>query len=145
NQPLYVIDGIPVSNASNSNGQPNSPFGGSTNVDGGDAISNINPDDIENISVLKGSAASALYGSQGANGVILITTKRGRAGKTTVTFNSSFLANSIAYKPEFQDSYGRTTTSSNDSWGAKTSGGAQDNLNQFYKTGYNWTNSINLS
>lgn len=145
NQPLYVIDGIPMTNGSNSNGQPNSPYGGSTNVDGGDGISNINPDDIESISVLKGAAASALYGSQGANGVILITTKKGKAGKTQINFNSSALASSIAYKPDFQNSYGRTTATSNDSWGAKINGGGQDNLNQFYQTGYNWTNSINLS
>lgn len=145
NQPLYVIDGIPMTNASNSNGQPNSPYGGSTSVDGGDGISNLNPDDIESVSVLKGAAASALYGSQGANGVILITTKKGKSGKTQINFNSSIMANSIAYKPDFQNSYGRTTATSNDSWGAKINGGNQDNLDQFYQTGYNWTNSINLS
>lgn len=143
NQPLYVVDGIPMTNGSNSNGQPNSPYGGSTSVDGGDGISNLNPDDVESISVLKGAAASALYGSQGANGVILITTKKGKAGKAQINFNSSAMASSVAYKPEFQNSYGRTTAKSNDSWG--TSAAGQDNLGQFFQTGYNWTNSINLS
>ena len=70
NQPLYVVDGMPIDNTN---------FG-SANKDGGydlgDGISSINPDDIENISVLKGPAASALYGSQAGNGVIMITTKK---------------------------------------------------------------------
>jgi TonB-linked SusC/RagA family outer membrane protein len=145
NQPLFVVDGIPVSNVGNSSGQPNNPFGGSTNVDAGDGISNLNPDDIESMSVLKGSAATALYGSEGANGVILITTKSGRAGKMQIGFNSSFTTNHIATKPEFQNSYGQTTATSKDSWGAKISGGNQDNLNQFYQNGYNFANSLNLS
>jgi TonB-linked SusC/RagA family outer membrane protein len=154
NQPLYVIDGIPMTNNAGLNstagsgsatGQPNNPFGGSTSVDNGDGISNLNPDDIESISVLKGAAASALYGSQGANGVILITTKKGKAGKTQINYNSSYMLSNIAYKPEFQNNYGRTSASSNDSWGAKTSAAPQDNLDAYFRTGNNWTNSINLS
>lgn len=144
NQPLYVVDGIPMTNASNSNGQPNNPFGGSTSVDGGDGIGNLNPDDVESISVLKGAAASALYGSQGANGVILITTKKGKAGKAQINFNSSAMASTAAYKPEFQNSYGRTTATAKDSWGSGISN-APNNVDQFFQTGYNWTNSINLS
>jgi len=70
NDPLYVIDGIPMTN--NRTGQQGGVFGGG--VDSGDGISNINPDDIESMSVLKGASAAALYGSQAANGVILITT-----------------------------------------------------------------------
>ncbi len=155
NQPLYVIDGIPISNGSNSNGQPNSTYGTnvgqgggamgiSANQDGGDGISNLNPDDIESISVLKGATAAALYGSEAQNGVILITTKKGKAGKPTINFSSSFTSDKIAYQPEFQDSYGQTSPGATTSWGSKI-GGASDNLSQFYQTGTNFTNSINMS
>lgn len=145
NQPLYVIDGVPMSNGANTNGQPNSPYGGSTNVDGGDGISNLNPEDIESISVLKGASASALYGSQAANGVILITTKKGKAGAARINFSSSFTTDRAAVKPEFQDSYGRTTSTSTDSWGSKISGTPHDNLDEFFQTGTNATNSLSLS
>jgi len=145
NQPLYVIDGVPMSNASNSNGQPNNSFGGSTNVDGGDGISNLNPDDIESMTVLKGATASALYGSEAANGVIVITTKRGKAGKAVINYSSSLQLNNIAYKPKFQDNYGQTSAGSQDSYGAKISGNGHDNLDDFFQTGTNWTNSVNLS
>lgn len=153
NQPLYVIDGIPISNGSNSNAQPTNTFGTSvgqggsgmpsTNQDGGDGISNLNPDDIESITVLKGASASALYGSQAQNGVILITTKKGKAGKTSISFTSSASIDHIAYKPDFQNSYGQTAGGA-DSWGDKISSG-HDNLSDFYQNGTNFTNSINLS
>lgn len=143
NQPLYVIDGIPVTNSSNSNGQPNSPFAGP--VDGGDGISNLNPDDIEGISILKGASASALYGSQAANGVILITTKKGEEGTTRINFSTSFMTGSPAYKPAFQNSYGRTSASARDSWGPKIQGNTKDNVDKFFQHGFNWTTAINLS
>jgi TonB-dependent SusC/RagA subfamily outer membrane receptor len=76
NQPLFVVNGIPVDNSNRGNG--NTQFGG---VDFGNAIQDINPDDIESISVLKGPNAAALYGSRGANGVILITTKTGKGAQ----------------------------------------------------------------
>ncbi|MDB5016002.1 MAG: SusC/RagA family TonB-linked outer membrane protein, partial [Mucilaginibacter sp.] len=146
NQPLYIVDGIPISNGSNANGQPNSTYGSNIgqNQDGGDGISNLNPDDIESMSVLEGAAAAALYGSQAQNGVILITTKKGKAGKMSINFSSSFTADKIAYQPEFQNSYGETTPGATQSWGAKI-GGAADNLNGFYKTGTNYTNSLSIS
>ncbi|WP_259069586.1 SusC/RagA family TonB-linked outer membrane protein [Mucilaginibacter sp. X4EP1] len=155
NQPLYVIDGIPITNGSNSNGQPNSTYGTNVgqgggamginaNQDGGDGISNLNPDDIESISVLKGATAAALYGSEAQNGVILITTKKGKAGKPSINFSSSFTSDKIAYQPEFQDSYGQTSAGATTSWGSKI-GGASDNLSQFYQSGTNFTNSINIS
>ena len=81
NQPLYVIDGVPMLN--NTSEQAFSAMGGNNdtgNRDSGDGISNLNPDDIESMSILKGASAAALYGSQAANGVILITTKKGKAG-----------------------------------------------------------------
>ena len=79
NQPLYVVDGIPIIN--NTNGSVVGPFGGE-HGDGGDDISTLNPDDIETVSVLKGSSAAALYGSLASNGVIMITTKSGKDQKT---------------------------------------------------------------
>jgi TonB-linked SusC/RagA family outer membrane protein len=145
NQPLYVVDGIPVTNSGNSNGQPNSAYGGSTNVDGGDVISTLNPDDIENISVLKGASAAALYGSQAANGVILITTRKGKEGQTQINFNSTFTASKVAYTPDFQNSYGRTTETAKQSWGAAAGGTGDRNTDEFFRTGTNWTNSLSLS
>ena len=115
NQPLYVIDGIPISNASNGNGQPTNTYGGTP--DGGDGISNLNPEDIASISVLEGASAAALYGSQAENGVILITTKRGKAGKATVNFSSSLFAQQTAYRPKFQSSYG-LAPGTDQSWGS---------------------------
>ncbi len=143
NQPLYVIDGVAITNSSNANGQPNSTYGGSP--DGGDGISNLNPDDIESITVLEGAAAAALYGSQAANGVVLITTKKGKAGKAEVNFSSSYTNDQISYKPQFQNEYGETPNG-NQSWGPKLSTpSAFDNLSQFFVNGNNVTNAVNLS
>src|SRR6185437_12484288 len=80
NQPLYVIDGIPMQNSTYRQTDVGGGYGG---ADGGDGTININPDDIETISVLKGSAATALYGYRGSKGVILITTKSGKNAKGT--------------------------------------------------------------
>ncbi|HTI07506.1 MAG TPA: TonB-dependent receptor plug domain-containing protein, partial [Puia sp.] len=121
NQPLYVIDGIPISNGSNANGQPGNTYGGTP--DGGDGISNLNPEDIASISVLEGASAAALYGSQAQNGVILITTKKGKAGQTQINFSSSIFADQLAYKPKFQDSYGQTKSGATDSWGPAINNG----------------------
>ncbi len=143
NQPLYVIDGVPITNVSNANGQPNGTYGGSP--DGGDGISNLNPDDIESMTVLEGAASAALYGSQAANGVILITTKKGKAGKAEINFSSSFTSDAISYKPKFQNEYGETP-SGNQSWGAKLSTPASaDNVGDYFQHGNNYTNSINFS
>ncbi len=143
NQPLYVIDGIPITNTSNMNGQPNGTYGGSP--DGGDGISNLNPDDIESLTVLEGAAAAALYGSQAANGVILITTKKGKAGKSEINFSSSYTNDAISYKPQFQNEYG-VTPGGNQNWGAKLSTpSTADNLAAFFVHGNNYTNSFNLS
>lgn len=143
NAPLYVIDGVPITNSPNANGQPNSTYGGSP--DGGDGISNLNPDDIESMTVLEGASAAALYGSQAANGVILVTTKKGKAGKTEINFSSSYTNDVISYKPTFQDEYGQTPNG-NQSWGSKLSTpAAADNLAQYYQHGNNFTNAINFS
>jgi len=143
NQPLYVIDGVAITNTSNANGQPNGTYGGSP--DGGDGISNLNPDDIESLTVLEGPAAAALYGSQAANGVILITTKKGKAGKAEINFSSSYTNDVISYKPKFQNEYG-VTTGGNQSWGAKLSSpSSADNLAAFFVHGNNLTNAVNFS
>jgi len=144
---LYVVDGIPLNSLST--GQPSGVF--SYAPDGGDGISNINPDDIESISVLKGASAAALYGSAAANGVVLITTKKGQAGKTVVTFNSNDTWSKATQLPKLQTEYGQGTGGANvandvDSWGAKETGGeANGQPNQFFVTGSNYTNSFTLS
>jgi TonB-linked SusC/RagA family outer membrane protein len=147
NNVLYVVDGVPL-NALTS-GQPNGPF--SYGPDGGDGISNINPDDIESISVLKGASASALYGSAAANGVILITTKKGQAGKTTITLNSSTTFDKAVLTPKLQTIYARgdtgiTNNTSINSWGARqAAGSANFQPSSFFNTGVNAINSFSLS
>ncbi len=101
-QPLYVVDGIPLDNQ---NLRPASATGG---IDYGDGISNINPEDIESISLLKGPNAAALYGQRGSNGVVLITTKTGAAGKGIgVRFSSDYSIGNALVTPDFQDVYGQ--------------------------------------
>lgn len=146
NQPLYVIDGIPMLNNGNGNGEIASIYGNRT--DPGDGISNINPDDIESMEVLDGAAAAALYGSQAQNGVILITTKKGKEGRMTVNFSSGYQNSHIAYEPKFQNKYGQSTFSGSgdlDSWGGDTVKTAYNNLKSFYQSGQNFTNAVNLS
>lgn len=149
NQPLYVIDGIPMTNYSTQ--QPNSNWGGdgsgndySPGRDGGDGISNLNPDDVESISVLKGASAAALYGSQAANGVILITTKKGKAGITRIDLSSSATFDKAVTLPKLQSQYGRTDSLATDSWGAKING-ATNNVKDFFNTGATLVNGFNLS
>jgi len=102
NRPLIVIDGIPVAGGSYGGA---SEWGG---TDKGDALSDINPEDVESMSVLKGAGAAAVYGSRGANGVILITTKKGGGRKGLgVSIHSSFLAENPMILPEFQNEYGQ--------------------------------------
>jgi len=137
-EPLYVIDGIPLIN--NKGGQPDS-YGG---TDGGDGLSALNSDDIESINVLKGANASILYGSQGANGVVLITTKKGRSGKVNVSLNSNTMFETVSGLPEFQFNYG-ATGGSDYSW-SKTPGNYQDSyIKDFFQTGITATNSISIS
>jgi len=134
---LYVIDGVPMVN--NKGAQPGS-YGGN---DRGDGLSSINPADIETVNVLRGANASILYGSQGANGVILITTKKGKAGKTVVDFNSSTVFEQVTGIPDLQFDYG--TVGGDLNW-SKTKGSYQKNyVKDFFETGSIATNSINVS
>ena len=143
NQPLYVIDGVPITNDGNPFGQPNnSTYGG--NPEGGDGISNLNPEDIESMTILKGASAAALYGSQAANGVIVINTKKGRAGRTLVSLSSGYSIDKNAYTPKFQNDYGETTPGAVDSWGSRITD-ARNNLPYLFQTGNNLTNSVSLS
>ncbi|MEO5999575.1 MAG: SusC/RagA family TonB-linked outer membrane protein [Chitinophagaceae bacterium] len=101
-QPLYVIDGIVMNNSN-----PNAP-GSSGGIDFGDGISNINPDDVESISVLKGPNAAALYGQRGSNGVILITTKSGKSHKGIgIKYGIDYSMGDALVLPDFQDEYGQ--------------------------------------
>ncbi len=167
NQPLYVINGMPMNNTARSQAQGE----GSTILDRGDGIAAINPDDIETINVLKGGPAAALYGSQASNGVILITTKSGKAQKGVgVEINSNFTVGSPSMYPEFQYEYGQgldgvkpTTkteaiSSGRLSFGAKMDGqpyvqfdgvmrpyspvNVKDNWKNFYRPSTNLTNTV---
>ncbi|WP_053990873.1 SusC/RagA family TonB-linked outer membrane protein [Mangrovimonas sp. TPBH4] len=158
NDPLYVIDGIPMLNSGNgSNGnEPGTDiFGSQTgNRDGGDVMSMINPDDIESMTVLKGASASALYGSQGANGVILITTKKGKEGTLAVNFTSNFTVDNVMSLPELQSEYqsvsvgqpiaenGRVVDAK--SWGDKV-GGLSNDPKDFFNTGFTSISSMSLT
>ncbi|CAL1520038.1 SusC/RagA family TonB-linked outer membrane protein [Chitinophaga sp. MM2321] len=146
NQPLYVIDGVPVANFTSA--QPTDLWGQSSGAssggrDGGDILSTINPDDIESVNVLKGASASALYGSQAANGVIMITTKKGKAGQAKITFSSNFTVDQPSYRPDLQYSYLQSTPGNLYSWGDK--GSSPDHVKDFFKNGSTWINSINVS
>ncbi len=169
NQPLYVINGMPIDNSTP--GGSASANGGGLNIDRGDGISGINPDDIESISVLKGGTASALYGSRASNGVILITTKKGKAQKGIgVEFNSTVTFDTPLSYQDFQYEYGhgkmgQKPTSQTEaiswgrhSWGAKIDGeqyisidgkehaysgvNVKDNIKEFYRTGRAMVNTI---
>ncbi|NJK84702.1 MAG: TonB-dependent receptor plug domain-containing protein [Bacteroidales bacterium] len=170
-QPLYVVDGVQVTNME----QNFSTNGADVNrtVDFGNGINDINAQDIENISILRGSAATALYGSAGANGVILITTKRGSAlvkgGKPLISVNSITSFSSVLRYPMFQSTFGQGwdghfASEENGSWGPRFTneprlwgnevGGRQlykdfsfleDQLSDFYVTGNIYDNTIAIS
>ena len=140
-EPLYVIDGIPIMNIKRS--QPGM-WGG---TDQGDGLSNINPDDIESVNVLKGLNASILYGSQGANGVVLITTKKGAEGKTSVTLSSTTTFESVLIYPELQFDYG-ADSGAKESWSTtklSNPGYTEDMMKDFFNTGNNLVNSVTVS
>ncbi|MEI2271892.1 SusC/RagA family TonB-linked outer membrane protein [Sphingobacterium sp. ML3W] len=173
NQPLYVINGIPMESKpvgiGNANTKGNAGSQWDNAPDLGDAISNINPDDIESISVLKGAAASALYGSRAKAGVILITTKSGKGN--SIDFNSNFVGEQIIDNTNWQTVYGQGANGEKpntqagaaqvggSSWGAKLDGTPvvqfdgkerpyslqKGNLKRFYRTGSTWTNTLALN
>lgn len=173
NQPLYVINGMPMENkpvgANNSNPNGNRGSQWDNAPDLGDAIGNLNPDDIESISVLKGAAASALYGSRAKAGVILITTKSGKG--TSIDFNSNYVVEQVMDRTNWQYVYGQgangvkptSASSASDvggsSWGGKLDGSSvvqfdgvsrpytaqRDNIKNFYRDGSTWSNTLALN
>ncbi|GGA82437.1 SusC/RagA family TonB-linked outer membrane protein [Flavobacterium palustre] len=168
NQPLYVIDGVPMDNSVTS---PATDIGGTTSFDG---ISNINPEDIESITVLKGPSAAALYGSRASNGVIVITTKSGsKEGKAKISVSSNFMASNAYNLLNQQNVYGQGAGGvynplSKTSWGPKMEGQSvaawqlshnpnydgsstyaftpqPNNSSDFFKGGYNWSKNLTAS
>lgn len=131
--PLIVVDGVPMNNSQR--GQVGSGANMLTTgvSEGSDALSMINPDDIESINVLKGANAAALYGSEAANGVLMITTKKGREGKVSVNFSSNVTFDTPLTTPKIQNVYGASIdenahTMSISSWGNKVSSRTNDQL-----------------
>lgn len=130
NSPLIVVDGIPMTN--NTRGQIGDVAGlmNTSTSEGSDPLSMINPDDIESMNVLKGANAAALYGSAAANGVIMITTKKGKEGKIDIAFNSNVTFSNPLLTPEIQNLYGAARRDANgnvtsygaNSWGARLTG-----------------------
>jgi len=163
--PLFVINGVPMDNTQRGT---TDQWGGSDN---GDGIGNINPDDIETMTVLKGQAASALYGSRASNGVIIITTKSGKKNDFSVDYNLNVMVDRAIDYTEFQYEYGQglngnkpataaaAQASGRFSWGAKLDGSQviqfdgnmypytaqKDNIKNFYRSGPSVTNTVAVS
>lgn len=167
NQALIVVDGIPIDNSQIDPGDNLN-----TQVDPGNRGNDINPEDVESVTVLKGPAAAALYGSRAANGALIITTKSGKrlgAKKAEVTLNSSFTFEEILKLPKYQNEYGQggqkeTDLRENFSWGPKFDGqlrpwgqvvdgeqqvkpyvGLKNNVKEFFDIGQQFNNGITLS
>ncbi|MDE5889644.1 MAG: SusC/RagA family TonB-linked outer membrane protein [Bacteroidales bacterium] len=136
NNVLYVIDGVPMYNK-NMGGTG----GAYSTAVGSESAADINPEDIESVSMLTGPSAAALYGSEAANGVIIINTKRGSEGKTTLTISNSTTFSNVMMLPEMQYRYG--SSSGTDSWGAPVQ--STFNAKDFFNTGVNVINAVSLS
>ncbi|MDN3657318.1 SusC/RagA family TonB-linked outer membrane protein [Ferruginibacter paludis] len=163
--PLFVINGVPMDNSQRGSA---GEWGGSDN---GDGIGNINPDDIESMTVLKGLAASALYGSRAANGVILITTKTGKKGTANIEYNANYVAEKAINSTDYQYVYGQGTgglkpssassaqSTARFAWGAKMDGSQvigldgknyayspyKNNIADFYRWGPSFTNTVSVN
>jgi TonB-linked SusC/RagA family outer membrane protein len=151
-QPLFVVDGSPIDN---------SVFQTQDFSDAGTSLANraadINPNDIESIEVLKGAAAAAIYGARAANGVILITTKSGKAGATRIQFRSSITSDDVNRKVHLQRQFGRGTFGkastcggdgcypSSVSWGPKLTGTTYDHFGEAFRRGTTFDNSFQVS
>lgn len=170
NQPLYIIDGVPVNNEYSNANSTSAATNATRTIDFGNAASDINPDDIESISVLKGAAATSLYGSRAANGVIMIKTKGGQKNKDLqVSFSSAFAFNEVGRLPYYQKQFGQGWSNhfafeENGSWGPLMDGKQrlignivdnsqqlapfkymENSLTDFYELGYTTDNSVSLS
>ncbi|GAA4313351.1 SusC/RagA family TonB-linked outer membrane protein [Compostibacter hankyongensis] len=170
NQALMVVDGIPIDNTSKVGGQGIGGISDLTTIDFGNRGNDINPTDIASVTVLKGPAAAALYGSRASNGAIIITTKRGTKGqkKNEVIVNSSVTFSNILKLPDYQNEYGQgwggVDPKENGSWGDKFDGqvrewgqeidgvrqkkpyvALKDNVKDFFETGAMYNNNVAFS
>ncbi|WP_196068255.1 SusC/RagA family TonB-linked outer membrane protein, partial [Bacteroides faecis] len=142
NNALYVVDGIPLFNTNMGNTDSGIMGEGKAGTEG---VADFNPEDIESISILSGPSAAALYGSSAANGVVLITTKKGQEGKLQISFSSSSEFSKAYMMPEFQNTYGNKEGMF-ESWGDKLSRpNSYDPKSDFFNTGTNFINSLTLS
>ena len=164
-QPLFVVDGVIYDNSSTVGG--NSGFDGSINssTTTSNRVMDINPEDIENMSVLKGPAAAALYGSRAANGVVIITTKKGKAGTVEVNVNAKMVTSWVTNVPQAQTRYRRGYyedeldadgnfvkstyyDDSYNSWGRKYEEGEKiygNNIDDFFQTGTIWDTNVSVA
>ena len=163
NQPLYVVDGVPINNASTFSSSLNGAY------DFGRGSQDINPENIESMTILKGASATSLYGSRAANGVIIITTKDGKAGKLSIDLSSSTFFSRISRTPKYQSTFGQGWDGlhyliENGSWGPRFDGEIrvwgnivenaqqlkpylfqEDQLENFFTTGTYHLNSVAVS
>jgi TonB-linked SusC/RagA family outer membrane protein len=158
NQPLMIIDGLPVDNKTmNSSvlasGAPGSPTDfANRGVDFTSRSNDLNPEDIESLVVLKGPEAAALYGIDAANGAIIITTKRGKAGTSGLTYSNSFRMENVRARPDLQRTFGPTTIAGSalgsfQYFGSPYSAGTTfyDNVDGFFRTGVTQKHSLDFS
>lgn len=156
NQPLFVVDGVPYDNQTLNqenlvaSSNPSGVGFANRNGDYGNRAMDINPEDIETVTILKGPEATALYGSQGAAGVVLVTTKRGKAGKGTITYDNNFGFAKLYRFPEVQTTYGRGTNGVNGNVGTffgeryPDSTKFYDNFDAFFRTGFQQQHSMSF-
>ncbi len=155
NQPLFVIDGVIYDNSTTVTGNTGTDGMSRSNTTFSNRIMDVNPEDIENLSVLKGAAAAALYGSRAADGVVVITTKKGKEGTVKVDFTSKISTSWANKLPEVQTEFGPGTYSTSgvlnttnvyDSWGEKiTSEPLYDNIGNFFRNGLIYDNNVSVS
>ncbi|WP_426061881.1 SusC/RagA family TonB-linked outer membrane protein [Hymenobacter sp. B1770] len=157
NQPLFVIDGMIMDNSSFQ--ESTAPGGGSAfngllgrSVGASNRAGDLNPEDIASITVLKGPAAAALYGLRAANGAVVITTKKGVAGRTTLNYRTQYSVDEVNRLPKMQSEYGRGSNGIFDattriSYGPRFAPGQEvyDNLRNFYQKGHAFQNFLNMS
>lgn len=153
NQPLFVVDGVIYNNSTVNGGNSGTDGVTKTATSFGNRVMDINPDDIESMSILKGAAAAALYGSRAADGVVVITTKKGSDGAVKINFNSKYSYSWVGTVPETQTIYGRgfynqagvISDFTTQSWGDRITGQVYDNINNFFQGGNVVDNSISIS
>ncbi|WP_157504387.1 SusC/RagA family TonB-linked outer membrane protein [Dyadobacter beijingensis] len=164
NNALIVVDGVPIDNSTVSGQVRNDSGDDNRGTSGSDGVANINPDDIESISILKGAAGAALYGSRAANGVMMITTKKGKSGGLSVNVNSGVSFEKALTTPALQNEYsqgagGIYSALGTGSWGAKITGQSvtdwagknvplqayPHNISDFYRTAVSTNNAIGIS